>query len=171
MAKEALHAGAEGYGLMTAAMGLGAVGGGLLIAARGKVGLRPIVLGATALGVALSLAAFAPDLPLELAALVLVGWASVSFMSSGNATLQLESAPNMRGRVMSLWFVAFQGSTPIGGPIIGWVIGFAGARAGLNVGAVTCLLVAALGFAVMRRDRSATGSSHRRALETSAPAP
>jgi MFS family permease len=155
MAQEALHAGAEGYGLMTAAMGLGAVGGGLLIAARGKVGLKPIALGATALGGALFLAGFAPDLPLELAALVLVGWASVSFMSSGNATLQLTAAPNMRGRVMSLWFVAFQGSTPIGGPIIGWIIGFAGARAGLHVGAITCLLVAALGFAAMRRERTA----------------
>ena len=165
MAKEALHAGAEGYGLMTAAMGLGAVGGGLLIAARGKIGLKPIVLAATALGIALSLAAAAPDLPLELAALVLVGWASVSFMSSGNATLQLQAAPNMRGRVMSLWFVAFQGSTPIGGPIIGWVIGFAGARAGLNVGAVTCLLVALLGFLVMRRDR-AVGTMPDRVMST-----
>ena len=48
----------------------------------------------------------------------------------------------MRGRVMSLWFVAFQGSTPIGGPIIGWVIAIAGARAGLGVGAVTCFVPA-----------------------------
>jgi hypothetical protein len=59
----------------------------------------------------------------------------------------------MRGRVMSLWFVAFQGSTPIGGPVIGWVIGFAGARAGLHVGAVTCALVALIGFAMLRRER------------------
>ena len=57
----------------------------------------------------------------------------------------------MRGRVMSLWFVAFQGSTPIGGPIIGWVMATAGARAGLGVGAITCLLVAALGLMAARR--------------------
>ncbi len=62
-------------------------------------------------------------------------------MSTGNSTLQLASAPKMRGRVMSLWFVAFQGSTPIGGPIIGWVMAAAGERAGLGVGAVRLLLV------------------------------
>ena len=72
-------------------------------------------------------------------------------MSTGNSTLQLGAAPNMRGRVMSLWFVAFQGSTPIGGPIIGWVMATAGARAGLGVGAITCLLVAALGLMAVRR--------------------
>jgi hypothetical protein len=43
-------------------------------------------------------------------------------MSTGNSTLQLGAAPVMRGRVMALWFVAFQGSTPIGGPIVGWVM-------------------------------------------------
>ena len=47
-------------------------------------------------------------------------------MATGNSTLQLGAAPGMRGRVMSLWFVAFQGSTPIGGPIVGWVMAQAG---------------------------------------------
>ena len=57
----------------------------------------------------------------------------------------------MRGRVMSLWFVAFQGSTPIGGPIVGWVMAQAGARAGLGLGGATCLLVALMGLLVLRR--------------------
>jgi MFS family permease len=83
-------------------------------------------------------------------ALALVGWASISFMATGNSTLQLAAAPSMRGRVMALWFVAFQGSTPIGGPLIGWVMAWAGARAGLGVGAVTCLLVALVGLMVLR---------------------
>ena len=100
---------------------------------------------------ALTLATFAPSLAVELVALALVGWASVTFMSTGNATLQLTAEPTMRGRVMSLWFVAFQGSTPIGGPIIGWVMAEAGARAGLGVGAVTCGLVALLGLLALRR--------------------
>ena len=140
MAKEALHQGSEGFGLMTAAMGAGAVGGGLLVAARGRTGLR-------------SLSAAAPSLPLALAALVLVGWASVAFMSTGNATLQLTAAPEMRGRVMSLWFVAFQGSTPIGGPLVGWTMGWAGARVGLGAGGVAALLVALLGIVAAKRIR------------------
>jgi MFS family permease len=97
-------------------------------------------------------------------ALALAGGASIAFMSTGNSTLQLGAAPNMRGRVMSLWFVAFQGSTPIGGPIIGWVMATVGARAGLGVGAVTCLLVAALGLVAVRRgmERREHGGEPRR---------
>jgi MFS family permease len=151
MASRGLHVGAAGFGFMTAAMGVGAVLGGLLVAARGKIGLRPLVLSAFALGVATALAALAPSLPLELGALAFAGATSISFMSTGNSTLQLTAAPGMRGRVMSLWFVAFQGSTPIGGPIVGWVMAVLGARAGLGLGAVTCLVVAVAGLVAMRR--------------------
>jgi MFS family permease len=163
MAKHGLHVGASGFGFMTAAMGIGAVGGGLLVAWRGKTGIRPLAIAAGAFGVAFTLAALAPSLALELIALAFVGWASVSFMSTGNSTLQLAAEPTMRGRVMSLWFVAFQGSTPIGGPIIGWVMAEAGARAGLGVGAVTCVLVAVLGLVALRgrpggRERRTAGA-------------
>jgi len=154
MAKQGLHAGAAGYGFMTAAMGVGAVAGGLRVAARGRIGLRTLILAAAAFGVTLAGAALAPTLAIELVALALVGWASISFMSSGNSTLQLGADPSMRGRVMSLWFVAFQGTTPIGGPLIGWVIATAGARAGLGAGAITCLLAALLGLFVLRRARA-----------------
>jgi MFS family permease len=72
-------------------------------------------------------------------------------MSTGNSTLQLTAAPEMRGRVMSLWLVAFQGSTPIGGPIVGATMAAAGARAGLGLGAIAVLLVACGGTLAMRR--------------------
>jgi MFS family permease len=150
MASRGLHVGATGFGFMTAAMGVGAVVGGLLVAARGKIGLRPLILSASGFGVALSFATLAPSLALELVALAFVGWASISFMSMGNSTLQLTADPSMRGRVMSLWFVAFQGSTPIGGPLVGWLMAVAGARAGLGLGAVTCFFVALLGLAALR---------------------
>ena len=153
MARSGLHAGAAGFGFMTSAMGIGAVLGGLLVAWRGTTGVRPLVVSAAGFGLALSFAALAPSLGVELVALALVGWASISFMSTGNATLQLTAEPAMRGRVMSLWFVAFQGSTPIGGPIIGWLMAEAGARAGLGVGAITCVLVALLGLLALRLRR------------------
>jgi MFS family permease len=151
MARQGLHVGATGFGFMTAAMGVGAVVGGLFVANRGRTGLPTLVLAASAFGVVLALASLAPNLPTELVALALAGGASISFMSTGNSTLQLAAAPSMRGRVMSLWFVAFQGSTPIGGPIIGWVMAQAGARAGLGLGGVTCLLTALLGLLALRR--------------------
>jgi MFS family permease len=156
MARQGLHAGATAYGFMTAAMGVGAVVGGLFVATKGRTGLPPLVLAATAFGVVLLLASLAPNLPVEIVALAFVGGASISFMSTGNSTLQLSAAPGMRGRVMSLWFVAFQGSTPIGGPIVGWVMAQAGARAGLGLGGITCLLVALLGLLAVRRLRMGT---------------
>jgi len=151
MARQGLHAGATGYGFMTAAMGVGAVVGGLFVAAKGRTGLPTLVVAATAFGVVLVFAGLAPSLPVELFALALAGGASISFMATGNSTLQLNAAPSMRGRVMSLWFVAFQGSTPIGGPIVGWVMAEAGARAGLGLGGVSCLVVALLGLVAIRR--------------------
>ncbi len=158
MAQRALHSGAAGYGFMTAAMGVGAVAGGLLVAARGRIGMRTLIVASSGFGVTLLFAALAPSLAVELVALALVGWASITFMSTANSTLQLNAEPSMRGRVMSLWFVAFQGTTPIGGPLIGWLIALAGARAGLGAGAASCMLAAALGMLALRRFHSSRGA-------------
>jgi predicted MFS family arabinose efflux permease len=140
---------------MTAAMGVGAVLRGLLVATRGRTGLRPLVIAASVFGVAVGLATVAPSLPLELLALGFTGAASITFMATGNSTLQLAARPSMRGRVMSLWFVAFQGSTPVGGPVVGWVMAMLGARAGLGLGALTCFVAALIGLAVLRRGAAA----------------
>lgn len=153
MADRGLNVGATGFGFMTAAMGVGAVVGGLFVAARGKTGLRPLVVSALGFGTALVLATLAPNLPLELLALGIAGAGSIAFMSMGNSTLQLNSAPEMRGRVMSLWFVAFQGSTPIGAPVVGATMAALGPRAGLGLGATVALFVA-LGGAFALRSRA-----------------
>jgi MFS family permease len=158
MADRGLNVGATGFGFMTASMGVGAVVGGLLVAARGKTGLRPLVLAAAGFSVAMAMATLAPSLAFEMIALALAGAGSIAFMSTGNSTLQLNSEPGMRGRVMSLWFVAFQGSTPIGGPAVGWVMAVLGPRAGLGLGAVTALLVAFGGLLAMRRLRLSPSS-------------
>jgi MFS family permease len=151
MADRGLNVGATGFGFMTASMGLGAVVGGLMVAARGKTGLRPLVLAASGFAVAMTIATLAPDLAFELVALALAGAASISFMATGNSTLQLNATPEMRGRVMSLWFVAFQGSTPIGGPLVGITMSVIGPRAGLGLGATVALIVAAGGALALRR--------------------
>jgi MFS family permease len=151
MADRGLRVGATGFGFMTAAMGAGAVIGGLFVAARGKTGLRPLVLSALGFGTALVFATIAPNLVLELLALGVAGAGSIAFMSMGNSTLQLNAAPDMRGRVMSLWFVAFQGSTPIGAPLVGVAMAGIGPRAGLGLGAAVALLVAAGGALAIRR--------------------
>ena len=90
-------------------------------------------------------------LAVEFLALAAVGWGSVTFLATGNSTLQLEAEPSMRGRVMSLWAVAFLGSTPVGGPLIGWIVAVASARVGLAVGGVACLVAAGIGLLAMGR--------------------
>jgi MFS family permease len=151
MASRGLNVGATGFGFMTAAMGVGAVIGGLYMAARGTTGLRPLAMAATGFGIALAFATLAPSIALELLALAFAGAASIMFMATGNATLQLTAHPSMRGRVMSLWFVAFQGSTPIGGPAVGLIMAALGPRAGLGLGAITCAVVAVIGLLAIRQ--------------------
>jgi MFS family permease len=153
MASRAFNGGSETYGFITASMGVGAVIGGLWAAGHGKPGLLPMVRTSALFGVAIAVAAVAPDLWLELVALAAVGAASVTFLSKGNTTLQLGAAPQMRGRVMALWSVAFLGSTPIGGPLIGAIAQHAGPRWGLGLGAVACFVAALLGLLVVRRIR------------------
>ncbi len=151
VAAKTFHGNSATYGFMTASMGVGAVIGGLYVAARGKTGLRALTVSSAVFGVVIALAAAAPVLWVELIALALVGAASVGFLSKGNSTLQLTASPQMRGRVMALWAVAFLGSTPIGGPIAGWVADSFGGRAGLILGAVACLVAAGLGALVLAR--------------------
>ncbi len=153
LAKTTFHGGSEAYGFLTAAMGIGAVVGGLFTAARGRTGVRPMVIAGAGFGLAIMATAFAPAIGLAYAAMLFVGWASVSFIAIGNSTIQLAAEPSMRGRAISLWQVAFQGTTPVGGPVIGWIIEASDPRAGLAVGGVSCFVAAAGGVLLARRFR------------------
>ncbi len=152
-AERVFHGGSETFGIMTAAIGVGAIFGGLVTAARGRTGMRAMILASALFGTCIAFAAAAPVLVTEFLALLLVGYASISFLSMANSTLQLATDPQMRGRVMALWSVAFLGSTPIGGPLIGWITATAGARVGLGVGALSCFAAGVIGLVAMRRHR------------------
>jgi MFS family permease len=130
LAEHTFHRGADGYGFCTAAFGVGSLIGGVVVASRRAKGLRAVTIAAGAFGVTMLAAARAPTFLIELAALGFVGAASVSFTARGNTTLQLAAEDTMRGRVMALWAVAFVGTTPIGGPIIGFVAEHASPRWG-----------------------------------------
>jgi MFS family permease len=153
LAKEGFGGDSRTYGFMTAVMGLGAVIGGLYTAARGRTGISALVRSSIGFGIVVLATALAPTVGLALLGLLLVGASSVRVMAQGNTTLQLAAEPHMRGRVMSLWLVAFLGTTPIGGPLVGWVAGAFGARWGLILGAVACFAAAAIGVALGVRDR------------------
>jgi len=141
---------AGSYAFLTASMGLGAAVGGIFFASRKGLTPSKLVSAALLFGLAVLAAAFMPSLLLCGLALVLVGAASINFSSLGNSTLQLESSPQMRGRVMSFWSVAFLGSTTIGGPLVGWFAEVAGARWGLALGGFAALVGALLGIYALR---------------------
>ncbi len=167
LARQTFHGNSVVYGFMTAAMGIGAVIGGLFTAARGRTGVRPMIIAATGFGIAILVCAYAPVIGLAYAALLFVGWASVSFIAIGNSTIQLAAEPSTRGRVIALWQVAFQGTTPIGGPLIGWIIAVADPRTGLATGGAACL-AAALGGGVLARRyqrRTTTATAVRDAVQ------
>ena len=155
MARYTFHGGAGTYGALAAAMGAGALVGAVTTAGRGSHSLTGLGVIALAFGALLAAIAAAPTLGLALAALVLMGAASISFTATANSLLQLAAPSAMRGRVMALWSVVYLGSTPVGGPIVGWVSEQAGPRAGLALGALATVATGAgLLMAAVRQQRA-----------------
>jgi predicted MFS family arabinose efflux permease len=168
MAHQQFGLGATGFGLLYAAMGCGSVVGGLTIAGRVAPRVKTIAASALVFAAGLGAAAVSPGPVTAAVFLASAGAASVVFSSTTNATLQLRAEPAMRGRVVALYIVAFMGSTPIGGPLVGAVGQLAGPRAALGVGAAGCLVAAALalGYGLSQRARPPRATS-----ASAAPAP
>ena len=152
LAVGAFHGNAATYGLMAAVMAIGAVVGGLITASRATP-RHASTLAVTAIlwGAAITVAGVAPSLPVELIALAFVGYGSITFNSTAKTTLQLAARPEMRGRVMALWALAWGGSTVIGGPLVGWAASQFGSRWGLLIGGVPTVVLGAVLLVVMRR--------------------
>ncbi|MCS5720332.1 MFS transporter [Herbiconiux sp. CPCC 205763] len=136
------------------AFGSGSVIGGLYCALRPRTGRRRILSSASLYAVSLLATAFASTLWIAIALLVVVGMASITFLTTGNSTIQLASSPSYRGRVTALWSTAFLGTTPIGATVIGWVGGI-DPRLALVVGAFACALAVAVGAFLTRRPEAA----------------
>lgn len=142
LAERTFHGGAGTYSALTAALGTGAVIGGLLVAHRARPSDRLLSVIGVGFGVMLVAVALSPTEGVALAALLGMGLCSLAYTSTSNAILQLRSDPTMRGRVMALYAMAFLGSTPIGGPLVGWISDVASPRVALLVGAVATLSTA-----------------------------
>lgn len=160
---------ASSYSALAVTMGVGSVLGALATGARGRVSPRILVAAALAFATFATLAAVAPTLPLAAAALGALGASAVTFAAGVNSTLQLRANPRMRGRVMALYSIVFLGSTPVGGPIVGWLSEVLSPRAALLVGAASALVAAVgahLAFARARRrkrERAAEAPAPKRA--------
>lgn len=158
LADHTFDVGATGLATMETLFGIGAVLGGLVVAASGAPTPRRLVMLAAASGAGTTMLAFAPTALIAYAILPFVGASTIGMLSIGNATLQTTTEPHLRGRVMALFGVAVMGTTPIGGPIVGWLGEHVDPRAAVAVGGIAGLAVAAYGWTQLSaRDRVPSG--------------
>ena len=142
LARFTLGGGPRLYGLLSAAMALGSLVGALL-AARRHGPTRAMLIGSvTAFGALTLVAAAAPTPLLAGVTLVALGLAVMLFLATANTTLQLTTAPSMRGRVMAVYGLLLLGTSPLGGPLVGWISTQWGARVGVAFGGVVTLAAA-----------------------------
>jgi MFS family permease len=142
LARFSFDGGATTYAGLVAAMGVGSVVGALLTGAHGRTDARLIAGAALGFGLLALLAALMPSIVLEIPVLALLGGAAVTFAAAINSSLQLAVEPAMRGRVMALYSIVFLGSTPIGGPLAGWLSQTYDPRVALLLAAVAGLSAA-----------------------------
>jgi len=149
-----LHGNAGTYAAMMAALGVGSVFGGLYTAGQAVVKDQHLIYSALAFGLLIVLSSIMPNKISVLIILVLVGALSVVFVALGNTLLQITSRSDMRGRVMSLWAIAFAGTTPIGGPLIGYISDHSNPRVGLATGGVSAIIASGLGLYLFHRSKN-----------------
>ena len=138
------------FTLLFSVLSVGSLIGALATARRRTISVGHVVVTATGFGVAMLVFAASPSLAAAFPLGLLLGATSIAFMTASTAIVQVESAPQMRGRVLALQAIVFLGSTPIGGPIVGYICDVFGPRAGLVVGGVAALLAAGWGSLAWR---------------------
>lgn len=143
------------FTLLLSVVSVGSMAGALWTARRTEVTGEQIVVAALAFGITMLLLAAAPGLWFAFPAAIALGVASIAFMTTSTAIVQMRAAPEYRGRVLALQAMVFLGSTPIGGPIVGWVSDVIGARAGVALGGLACLGAAAWARRALQRPRQA----------------
>ncbi len=140
---------ASGFGLLNSVMAIGSVAGALASAKREKPRPRFIFGAAGGFGLSVGLASLITDYFLFAFALILVGFSSLTMMTSANAYVQTTTPASYRGRVMAIYAAVVMGGTPIGAPLAGWVADTFGPRMAMGVGAASGVLAFAVGLVWM----------------------
>ena len=171
LARFTFDAGPGTLGVFTSAMGAGSMVGALTVAARSRPSPVLLIGGAAAMGAVMLAIGVAPSLPAAVVLLVLLGATAITFLATANASLQLASSTEMRGRVMSLYLIVFLGSTPLGGPLMGWIAQTTTPQVAFAVGGFAAIVGAALAFGgVSRARRRIAGARSADASELGEPA-
>jgi MFS family permease len=141
MAREQFGLGAEAFGLLSTTFAVGSLTGALLSTRRSvRPRQRFLVVSAVAFGVLTVVSGLMPGYVSFAVLLVPTGAAALIFSVANNSFVQLGADPQMRGRVMALYFMCFMGGTPVGAPLIGWISEHLGAPWGLILGGAVCVV-------------------------------
>ena len=141
------------FSLLMSVVSVGSLAGALVAARRKDLEVHLVSVAAIAFGVTMLALALAPGQSAAFAVGVAMGFASITFMTTSTAIVQLRAEPSMRGRVLALQAIVFLGSTPIGGPLVGAVAEGLGARYGIGLGALAALGAGTYGLLTVHRSR------------------
>ncbi|MFG1707532.1 MFS transporter [Nonomuraea sp. M3C6] len=150
MAREEFGAGASSFGLASSMFAVGALGGALLAARRVRLSRKVLMAGALGFGLFQIATGLAPFYPVYLLLLVPTGIALITINTVANASVQIATSPDMRGRVMGIYMLVFTGGAPLGAPLIGWLSELGGPRMGVILSGVLVLVGAGSAVLVTR---------------------
>ncbi len=154
MSVKVFNGDASQYGLLTSSLAVGSVTGALFAARRATPSMRLLATAALCFAGGLFAAAVSPN-PISFAiALLACGFSALTFAPSTNSLMQLTTAPEMRGRVMALRVAVALGGTPLGAPLVGFIVDHFGARWGFGVGIVGALVAAAVAFRYLAQSKT-----------------
>ena len=151
LAVHTFHGTAGTYAFITTVFSMGSLTGSLWIARRQSMSITFLARTSVLFGIGTALIAIAPNPVAAALAAYLTGATGIAFLSATMTTLQLGSIPAMRGRVMALYSILFLGSTPIGGPLSGWLAEQYGTRWSLALGAVAAAISGIVCLGALRR--------------------
>ena len=150
LASSTLHAGPQTFGIISACFGAGALAGALVSASLSRASWRILALGTGLFGLAELL--LAPERSVWAAGILLValGASFTTWTSNANSGVQLEAPDHLRGRVVGLYFYAFNGAAPLGGLLVGWLSALGGTELALAVGGLAALAMTAVCVVALR---------------------
>jgi MFS family permease len=153
LAKNTLDAGPRTFGIISAAFGAGALIGALSAAAVAKARWRTMLLGAGGFGVCELLLAPVHGVAAASVLLFVCGVFFTSYTANANASIQLASPDHLRGRVLGLYYYAWNGLAPIGAVLVGWLCDRGGTELAFGVGGICAIAMTAFGAQAITRPR------------------
>jgi MFS family permease len=153
LAKNTLDAGPRTFGIISAAFGAGALVGALSAAAVANARWRTMLLGAGGFGICELLIAPVHGVVAASILLFVCGVFFTSYTANANASIQLASPDHLRGRVLGLYYYAWNGLAPLGALLVGWLCDRGGTELAFGVGGICAIVMTAFGAKAITRPR------------------